>query len=45
MISMIREAKNDYNEATDMVFQIGFFGSNAVYREFYNNGYKVSPRR
>ena len=46
MISIIRQAKNDYYEASDSVLQIGhLLGSNAVQREFHINSFKVSLRR
>ena len=42
MISIIRQAKNDYYEASDSVLQIGnFFGSNRVQREFHANTFKM----
>ena len=46
IISIIRQAKNDYYEASDSVLQIGhLLGSNAVQREFHTNSSKVSLRR
>ena len=46
MISIIRQAKNDYNEASDSVLQIGHrLGSNAVQQEFHTNSSKLSLRR
>ena len=46
MISIIRQAKSDYYEASDIVLQIGhFLGSNAVQRGFHNNSSIVSLRR
>ena len=45
MIS-IRQAKNDYNWASDSVLQIShLLRSNVVQREFHTNSYKVSLRR
>ena len=46
MISIIRQAKNDYYEASDIVFQIGhLLGSNAVQRDFHSKSFKVCLRR
>ena len=46
MISVIRQAKNYYNEASDIVLEIGhLLGSNAVQREFHTSISKVSLRR
>ena len=46
MISIKREAKSNYCEASDIVLQIGhFLGSNAVQREFQTNSSKVTLRR
>ena len=46
MIGIIRQAKRNYYEASDIVLQIGhLFGSNAVQREFHNNSSIVSLRR
>ena len=46
MISIIRQAKNEYDEASESVFQIGhLLGSNAVQREFHFNSSKVMLRR
>ena len=46
MVSIIRQAKNDYYEASAIVLQIGhLLESNAVQREFYSNSSKVSLRR
>ena len=46
MISIIRQAKSNYCEASDIVLQIGhLLGSNAVPREFHNNSSIVSLRR
>ena len=46
MVSIIRQAKNDYYEASDSVLQIGdLLGSNAVQQEFHTNSSKVSLRR
>ena len=46
MISIIRQAKSNYYEASDIVLQIGhLLGSNAVQREFHTNSSKVSLRR
>ena len=46
MISIIRQAKSNYYEASDIVLQIGhLLGSNAVQREFHNNSSIMSLRR
>ena len=46
MISILRQAKNDYYEASESVLQIGhLLGSNAVQREIHTNSSKVSLRR
>ena len=45
MMSIIRQAKNDYYEASDILLQIGhLLGSTAVQREFHTNSPKVSLR-
>ena len=46
MISIIRQAKSNCYEASDIVLQIGHLsGSNAFQREFHNNSSIVSLRR
>ena len=46
MISVIRQAKNYYNEASDSVLEIGhLLGSNAVQRDFHSKSFKVCLRR
>ena len=46
MLTIIRQAKKNYYEASDNVFQIGqFLGSNSVQREFHTKNFKVSLRR
>ena len=43
MVSIIRQAKDDDDEASDCVLQIGhLLGSNAVQREFHTNSSKVA---
>ena len=46
MISILRQAKNDYYEASESVLQIGhLLGSNAVQREVHTNSSKGTLRR
>ena len=43
MINTIRQAKNDYFEASDSFLQIGhLLGSSGVQREFHTNSSKMS---
>ena len=45
MISIIRQAKNDYYEASDSVLQLGnLLRSKAVQQEFHTNSPKVSAQ-